>query len=304
MKCSGRGCKTAVGSTSGCRCQCGGINHGLGRIYWASNPTSSVYSSAKFKAIKHVKSLKTASKPKVLTSQGSARILQEYIRTVAIVTWLINSSPDLNQLQGLCATFQNTATTAMSGLTKNQLQRFSDHFWCDFFASLVYLINNTQNAQNQIQKSIAGKISNTLINEVFSCIKNSRGNSYGNPLAMRQGNRETRTRETRDLHEGLGNNLLKKIVTNVLVASFAPYSSQLNIQNVGVSTIFDSMKVHFQILALLLCPDPESHKLVWDQCFAPLFTVNCLQPLKNIVQPLKDTLTNKNISIPLLDTWD
>ena len=300
MKCSGRGCRTAVGGRGGCLCRCGGINHGMGRIDWASNPTNSAYLSAKSKAISHVKGLKKISKPKVLPSQGSVRIIQEHIRTVEIVTCLVNDSSQLKQIKKLYPQFQTTTTNAVKGLTKNQLNRLSDHFWCDFFASLVYLINKQKITANQITASVAGKISSTLVNAVFNCIKTSRRSSYGNPLATKPGNRETKTRETKDLGEGLTNSILKKIVTKVLVTSLKSCSLPPNINHI---------ELDFQILALLLCPDPESHKLVWNQCFAPLFTLNSAQPLKNqplnnIVQPLKNTLTKKNIRIPLLDTWD
>lgn len=290
MECSGRGCRTAVGGRGGCLCPCGGVNHGIGRIDWASNPTSNDYLSAKSKAISHVNRLEILSKPKVLPSQGSVRILQEHIRTVEIVTWLINNPSELQQIEKLYDAFQNAMTNVIKGLTKKQLKRLSDHFWCDFFASLVYLIDQGQITVSRIQKYIAGQISSTLINTVFNCIKNSRGNSYGNPLATRPGNRIQDTRKKRDSLEGLANALLKPIITDALVASFKSYSSPLNIP-------INSIKVHFQILALLLCPDPESHKLVWDQCLAPLLAAQCAQSLKNI-------LTNKNILIPISDSWD
>lgn len=273
-----------MGGRGGCLCSCGGVNHGIGRIDWAINPTSNKYANAKFKAISDVKHLKKISKSMILPPQGSVRIIQEYVRTVEIVTWLINNPSELQQIKKLYNMFQNAVTNAIKGLPKKQLERLSDHFWCDFFASLVYLIDQGQITVSQIQS----QISNTLINTVFNCIKNIRGSSYGNALATKPGNRIQDTRKKRDSLEGLTNSLLKKIVTNALAASFKCYSPPLNI---------NSIKMQFQILALLLCPDPESHKLVWNQCFAPLFATNFTQSLNSI-------LTKKNIQIPSLDTWD
>lgn len=284
MICSGRGCRTAVGGRGGCLCSCGGVNHGIGRIDWASNPKSNKYRNAKLKATSDANDLKRISKSMVLPPQGSVRIIQEYIRTVEIVTWLINNPAELQQIKKLYNAFQNAMTNTIKELPKKQLERLSDHFWCDFFASLVYLIDQAQITVSQI----VSQVSNTLINTVFDYIKDTRGSSYGNALATKPGNRVRDTRDKRDSLEGLTNSLLKKIVTNALVASFKCYSPPLDI---------NSIKMQFQILALLLCPDPESHKLVWNQCFAPLFATNFTQSVNSI-------LTKKNIQIPRLDTWD
>lgn len=290
MNCSGRRCRTAVGGRGGCTCSCGGINHGIGRIDWASNPKSSDYQNAKKKASKDLNELRAISKPKMLPSQHSVQILQEYIRTVEIVTWLKNNPTDLQLIEKLCKEFQKAATKAIKGFPKKQIERFSDHFWCDFFASLVYWIDQVQDAEEQIKQFIASQISDTLVDAVFDYIKDSRTSSHGNSLATKPANLVKATRDDKDKQAGLTDECLKDIVTAVLVASFKSYSSPLD------STI-KNIKVHFQILALLLCPDPESHKRVWDCCLAPLFAAQCAQGLKNI-------LTKKNILIPVSDTWD
>ena len=297
MKCSGRRCRTAVGGRGGCTCSCRGINHGIGRIDWASNPISSDYQNAKKKASKDLNELREISKPKKLPSQSkklpsqhSVQILQEYIRTVEIVTWLKNNPTDLQLIEKLCEEFQKAATKAIKELPKKQIERFSDHFWCDFFASLVYWIDQVQDAEEQIKQFIASQISDTLVDAVFDYIKDSRTSSHGNSLGTRQKNLVKATRDDKDKQAGLTDECLKDIVTAVLVASFKSYSSPLN------STI-KNIKVHFQVLALLLCPDPESHKRVWDYCLAPLFAAQC-------AQGVKDILTNKNIFIPDTDIWD
>lgn len=280
-----------MGGRGGCTCSCGGVNHGVGRIDWASNPTSNDYQNAQIKACKHLNGLKKISKPKVLPSQHSVRILQEHIRTVEIVTWLINNNQsELQPIEKLREEFQKAATKAIKELPKKQIERFSDHFWCDFFASLVYWIDQVQDAEEQIKQFIASQISDTLVDAVFDYIEDSRKSSYGNSLATKPGNRVKATRDYKDKQAGLTDECLKDIVTAVLVASFKSYSSPLD------STI-KNIKVHFQVLALLLCPDPESHKRVWDYCLAPLFAAQC-------AQGLKDILTNKNIFIPVSDTWD
>ncbi|MDT7510587.1 hypothetical protein [Bifidobacterium sp. H6bp9] len=280
-----------MGGRGGCTCSCGGVNHGIGRIDWASNPTSSDYQNAQIKACKRLNGLKKISKPKVLPSQHSVRILQEHIRTVEIVTWLINNNQSgLQPIEKLRKEFQKAATKAIKELPKKQIERFSDHFWCDFFASLVCWIDKEQDAEEQINQFIAGQISDTFVDAVFKLIKDSRETSYGNSLATKPGNRVKTTRDYKDSQAGLTKKCLKDIVTAVLVASFKSYSSSLD-------SAIKNIKVHFQVLALLLCPDPESHKLVWDHCLAPLFAAQC-------AQGLKDILTNKNIFIPVLDTWD
>ncbi len=290
MNCSGRRCRTAVGGRGGCTCSCGGINHGIGRIDWASNPKSSDYQNAKKKASKDLNELRAISKPKMLHSQHSVQILQEYIRTVEIVTWLKNNPTDLQLIEKLCKEFQKAATKAIKGFPKKQIERFSDHFWCDFFASLVYWIDQVQDAEEQIKQFIASQISDTLVDAVFDYIKDSRTSSHGNSLATKPANLVKATRDDKDKQAGLTDECLKDIVTAVLVASFKSYSSPLD-------PTIKNIKVHFQILALVLCPDPESHKRVWDCCLAPLFAAQCAQELKNI-------LTKKNILIPVSDTWD
>ncbi|MBB2954938.1 hypothetical protein FHX77_000318 [Bifidobacterium commune] len=266
----------------------------MGRLAWSH--ASSVQTicpdgkKAQAGAEANVKNLKTIKISRKVPTQRSNRVSQEHLRTIEVVDWLIAHPSERAQIEAVNDAFQASAEKAIAGLTEKQKIRFADHFWCDFFASLVQLIDKGQLTINKVQQAVAEGVSNALITMVFDSIEKSRASSYGNKPGTINKNRNKTTRKVADRQSGLTAAVLKVVVKDVLISVFKAYSKSLT-SNLAI------YKKHFQILAILLCPNPQAHKLVWDTCLAPLLA-------ESIANSLVQNLKSKNIRIPTVDVWD
>lgn len=303
------GCKSGscqVARTSDCQCPCMGTGHGLGRIKWIDyysqhRSLSPEAKKIRSSATKNINKLKPPKRHRVLASSLATDLLQEHMRSIEVVDKLISLSyGDRKVVINLRHAFEDAAAdivdNGISGglkLTEPQKIRLSDHFWCDLAASIAKLIDQSQ----EFLKNLQQQAIKLLVKDLLQEIQNSRDESYGNGVGTREKNRILQTRSYYDQQAGLSAKLIGMILEAFLTKLFDNLTSSVNDQ-------VEQWKLYFQILAILLCKDPQRHPLVWNYCLAPLVGQLAGQAVKNQAKNIIGSLANKGYRFSKLDVWD
>lgn len=213
--------------------------------------------------------------------------------------WLSADGDSLAQIEALAEEISSQGTAAIDDLVnaapdggrrrKRVQDRLGDHFWCDLLAALVVVLEAPADLESQIRDDIAQATGNVAA-LVWAEIKRSREQSHG----YTPGAQTPRPlRSTADDRAHLDDVILRSAVTAVVnrVLDTLVTSS-------GVST--EDLRTRLQVLALIMCPDPAAHQLVWERCWRPLFRSILKQELLDeLDQQLED---GEGLSRPHL--WD
>ncbi len=128
----------------------------------------------------------------------------------------------------------------------------ADHFWCDLFAAIAQVAREVQAQLDQVPDRLA------------EAILESR--SADNNLVRPK--RGPRRKVTRLPLEDL---LVERVVAAVLRTAWAPVQAMYQAK-------LQLLIRHAQILAILICPGPERHRVVVEQCMKPLFGEEITEP--------------------------
>lgn len=285
-------CETAVGH--GCSCSCLGVGHG-------QHTTAYVIGTKGIDP--NVQSALTASQKKIATS--SSKILQEGFKTQG----LLNSASCVLLFDVLKPILGNSGSTAVFAQVvanlsnkkieielKNLVQRSNNsnaddlHMLCEIAAAVVSV---SQDIQNGVLK-LTGKVSqqwDQLIDAIIDAVIAARANRRGNPCKSQNPKKTT-----------VGSDPKTSISQNILKASVKKLTRALlkNLMNsMPAMQLLQQLEKSFQILAIILCPWPQAHKIVWNLCVVPLSTDAIKQQIIGSIStnPTAVLLTD-------LDTWD
>lgn len=288
----GASCQTAVGQS--CKCHCGGAGHGVGRIRWASASAAAAagdnsrecaarvrtWDDAIKAATTKLASLVRALKPKAsnqskkqasrrpppsLTAPRAAGAA-EYVRTVVLVKWLVEHDEEREQIEWLAGEISKLGVSTLDKLaatdadTRRRVQRrLADHFWCDCLAAIVAAAEELTAVQEEI-KSKASAASGRLAALAWGKILDSRGSSHGYHPRSRV---QEPLRSEADQGAGLDAAILEGAVAGVVKLSLDGLMP-------GASAETELLVTKLRVLALIMCPDPVGHELVWKHCWLPL----------------------------------
>lgn len=286
-KCSGAGsCQTAAGRD--CRCACGMANHGAkGRLGWAAALDTDPDGETAQAAIRRqgiarggqegrIKTLRQSPvRPTGFTLHDSTPVT-EYARTVDAVNWLVAEKAEREQSIDLVTGLGRITDWALDELVGDRgraSKRLADHFWCDVVAAMVVVIEKLgkiSRAAEQIEHT-------SLARDVWSVVEQSRGESKSfqskNPVF-----RPRRTRTQLDqLADGVSPDVLEAAAGQLVGVA-------LNVLHAASGLGPACRKL--QLLAVLLCPDPARHKLVWDHCMRPMLRVPIASGLQQEIATL------------------
>ncbi|MEU6132964.1 hypothetical protein ABZ805_27605 [Saccharopolyspora sp. NPDC047091] len=302
VKCSGSSCQYAINWE--CRCNCAHANHGAkGRLGWAAAlatpPTDrtsqqqALASTAKNRQQKadtaqrdrvqhHVgKSSPTRSAGNLNWTDTKTAI--EFARTRDIVDRLVRNDIERTQLIHVVDEISRIAGELLDSLGhgRDVRLRIGDHFWCDVVAGVVSVLARSEKTSGEIDSCADGE----LAAQTWDSLIRSRTSSHGYRPIATEGTRPTRA----ELDERAG--LLGEQCLPVLQETTAEI---VEIALEWLTGGTDPLLLKLRMLAVLSCPDPARHKLVWDSSLVPLLTgpiTSALQQrlttlLRGLVEPL------------------
>lgn len=188
----------------------------------------------------------------------------EATRTVEIVNWLAANPTELDELDWLADQIGDACATALNKNPGTHV-RFADHFWCDVLASLALVLDRLAASVTSLPAAVAKETAPVIATDTWNLVAASRSASFGNrpSSTARSRSRRTSARSARDNTAGLATTVLQpiteKLVKTVLAAAAA-----------GTDLTFAGLILKLRVLAILFCPDPYAHQLVWDECVVPL----------------------------------
>lgn len=288
----GASCQTAIGWT--CVCHCGGASHGVGRIHWASATAAAAggdnsrevaarvrkwdaaKGAAKTRLVKLVRALKPkpSSHSKKEVRRAPARSLTteraagaaEYARTVVLVKWLVEHNEEREQIEWLAGEISKLGVSTIDKLARSDAdtgrrvqRRLADHFWCDCLAAIVATIDEVTAVQDEI-KSKTSAASGRLAALAWTKLLASRGSSHGYHPQSRG---RARLRSEADQAAGLDAAIFEGAVAGVVKLALDGLMS-------GPSAEIELLITKLRVLALIMCPDPAGHEMVWKHCWLPL----------------------------------
>ena len=293
IKCSGSGCRHAVGI--GCACECGGGNHGAkARIAWARALAEAEPSEADSQLAGVAEEARKKARAATAEAQSSlprnprrprrsdATRFFEAARTVEIVDWMMSHPGETEQLGWLADQVGSVCENLLKTNT-GQHRRLADHFWCDVVAALVRVLDEMIDRVDALPEAITLATIPEVKERTWERVEKSRGESSGNAPTARPTSRsyQTDTRRDRDLAAELAEAALRKAVEELV-------GLILNGAIEGVHVTFDGLSVKLRLLGILLCPDPYAHAAVWDDCVVPLLKIGIVARARSYISAYRD----------------
>lgn len=284
VECSGKGSCQSARVDGDCACACDHANHGMRRLEFAEyraigavgrspeveeaaanfqRQYDDAVSTQRRRIAQKEKERDRGWLPKLTFKDCNSAT--EYARTVDIVDWLVLEHAPRRQMLDLKGEISVIAGEVADklGNDRSKRRRIADHVWCDLVASLVVAVEELSKLGISIEELLADKVAENLTAITWEGVKRSRGQSYG----LRP-NRRTDSiadpRRARDRRAGVSDEVLRYATQRVVSAALKTLVSA------DTSTTFATLLLKLRIIALLLCPDPSAHKLVWDHCLVPL----------------------------------
>ncbi len=250
-----------------CECKCGGQYHGRGNAIATCAYLSATHSGdakAKKDAEQRIHSgietstKRYADKRKELSANDPAAIHLAFlaIKGIGLTTsWLLEDpGPDSEQnlIMRLALELDNklweTFKKPKSRVPETAIHRMRmHHILCTMIAEVAHYLRKTKEGLEELKesavKATASKIAKLAV---------------GNPhnTCEKRGNTAEQKKTTKKE---------ERIITNVLT----PLLRKI-IEDIPDTAPLDQMLGATRILAIILCPAPEAHKLVWEECWHPL----------------------------------
>lgn len=250
-----------------CKCKCGGQYHGRGNaiatcVYLSA--THSDNAKAKKDAEQRIHSgietstKRYADKRKELSPNDPASIDLAFlaIKGIGLTTsWLLkNPDPDAEQIlmMRLALELDNKLWETFKKLRpkvpETAIHRMRmHHILCAMIAEVAHYLRKTKEGLEELKENAAKMTATTIARLAVEDSHN----------AHKQG------RNTADQKKNTKKE--ERIITNVLT----PLLRKI-IEDIPDTTPLDQMLGATRILAIILCPAPENHKLVWEECWHPL----------------------------------
>jgi hypothetical protein len=202
--------------------------------------------------------------------KARARVVEiaaEALRSVDIVEWLINNKSEIEPLKALA--------DAIGGACDEILRKHSDektramlqnHFWCKL---VVKLLQTLGQFENELEEALG---------DVFEAV-----------WAQAQGSLSTADEST--VHHNC------ESLSSDRASDTGPHGSELKdatsvfvkgviaaLGDEALKAASDAIKLKLQILALLLCPNPDLHDDVWNDCLRPLVSGEIAKTIKPLLE--------------------
>lgn len=320
--CKSSSCSHASGHDP-CRCVCGGSGHGLLRLVWATAWAQHLGVPPSAKVMEHVsewqkardaaeekikgltqkqqksrrrESSKTVKKtPKKGLKNEQVYGSAEYVCTVSLVIWLAQNNTRREQIEGLATEMSKLGAQALDCLIRCSVKqeesknRLGDHFWCDCLAAVIVSLREIKDLPDKLKTSVSNLCAELALIS-WREVKASRETSHGYGPATQ---RKDLSRSEHDRKAGIDEYILKRIVKAVVskaVGALMLWGPDL-----------EHALLNLRVLTLLLCPDPSAHKLVWENCWRPLFQMVLEEKLADKLEQLNQLVDNR---LDQEHTWD
>ena len=281
-------CQGAVGY--GCVCDCCGQTHGVATVAYVLGLSSA--------AMVRISEEVNTARGKI-PSTPSSHPTQDEFGNVVTVFRLGDMKANLSALN-LSSSQQSMANQIVQNLQSQVITQalntlFTDqprekthsstqHLLCDVTASIAVVCQSPQKVLASAQKKTAAVIANLVVSQVLTSRDKRRGNDYRSDTerykpAMTE---YVSVDPNSSLPEKALKTCGKTIVLELLKDIPLPIAGQLA-ELKELSTVF-------QIISVLICPAPQKHPLVWNECLKPLAL--------SLANPSTRTLLTQP------DTWD
>lgn len=289
--CSGN-CKRANGST--CVCPCGGSSHGTGRIglalsliRWARGSRDSTtaedhrkWTTARERVIDLIdKRIETRRPKKTTKARRTAptplrgvdgRPVAEYVRTVRVVRWMVVNPTQRERLETMADSISELGINTLGeleagGMPRRPAQvRLGDHFWCDAVGSVVVVVEDAHDLERRVKESLEDVVGE-LAERAWRRLRASRRDADGRVRVHGQPGPApgASSRHGKDRAAGVDEAILKGAVKGVVRVA-------LDDLTLHSGLIVETTLLRLRMLAVLLCPDPLTHRLVWRHCYLPV----------------------------------
>jgi hypothetical protein len=271
-------CKTAKGWD--CRCSCGGASHGTGRIAWAralSGPgDAKAAQEARNRQHAAADQLQRRINQRAGTSRNASGLVKadvraciEYERTVLLVGWLAEHPGELKPVEELAGHVSDVAGRAFTQLATldssgRGARTARDHFWCAIVAQLVIAIEQLAEYEAQLKDAVADRTGQAIAQEVADAV------------------RPSPRRSTPGVVEGVLEAAVSEIVRRSLDTLTAPADA-----TIAAATF------KLRLLAMMLCPAPFEHAVVWNHCHVPLIKGELTDELQERITAMADRLRSE-----------
>lgn len=288
VKCSSSSCQHATGN--GCVCVCGHGNHGAkARLRWAvaMRAPSCQRTEQQKNDCAIAEEQRRKARIAVATQSESLRLSRtnprrhdanaffEANRSLEIVDWLIEHPTELEQMQWIADQIGDSAEKLLIQ-REGKHRRVADHLWCDILAALATVLEKAVETKDKIVDLVASEVADS----VWKLVKRERGKELGNAPCQKPQTRNTTSRLARDTSEELDERILKKTI-QVLVKKIIKHFAS------GPVMSIENLLLQIRLLALLFCPDPYSHRAVWNHCMVPLLKERVIAESLDELQTLK-----------------
>lgn len=259
MGCESGACGRAKGFNCGCR-YCLGAKHGTTRIRWAAalatpaGERDDVAQALARTAIRERNATREALKSRVGELRGrrtparrqrrtkkDARLACSHARDIDLVDRLVNEAVDLASLQELDrAIIEATARVLVPELgDPEKCKKVADHFWCEVLAQLAIALDQLGTIVEDSADALADMVANAVVPRVEDA------------------------GQARKWASVVGRALIKRALRAMILNLVTPVPGLADKVTLSVSA------EQCRQLALMLCPDPESHPLVHNTCLVP-----------------------------------
>ncbi len=293
LKCTGSSCQHAV--SPGCKCGCGGGNHGaLARLAWAAALTvpASQRTPAQVKQFETANTQHNRASAKVKKQEKTHRSSRkkprrtdataffESTRTVDIVDWLVGNPSEHAKIEWMARQVGDTCEKVLKQHPGTH-PRLADHFWCDVLAALAQVLTEALDEIDKFPSRVSQFTVDMLGARTWEAVHAQRAGSKGNAPCQRKTSRKAISRADNDVAAGLHDAILKKAVKDLVTALMTEVTG-------ATHGALDPIILRLRVLAILFCPDPYAHKAVWDYCVVPLLKQGIVIPAKNYLQQFYD----------------
>lgn len=183
------------------------------------------------------------------------------VRSIDIVDWLATNPSECASMEGMAQAIADICEDVLTQYSHVDT-RLNDHFWCDVLVALATGIAAVRSKIEEVPQDIALLATDLLIATTRDAIQQQRSYDRGYAPCQQQKTRKIETRAEIDAEAGLSVGIVEMIIERLVAYLLS------EIIAIAIEPL-DSIILQLRVLAVLICPDPYAHRVVWNECFLP-----------------------------------
>lgn len=201
------------------------------------------------------------------------------------ITWLIENPTQLEQMEWIANQMGETAETLLTKYGP-KYRRLAHHLWCDILAALSSTLNQALTATDLLIRRTA----DVVADQVYDLVMAGRNNRAGNIPTRGQTLMEKITGPLIPGREHLNEAILKQAIKTFIEKLLQKFILEPR-------TAVEALLLQIRLLALILCPAPEDHRTVWNNCAVPLVGDQVASKSLEEIDKLKQSIEQQGKSI-------